>query len=193
MRIVIIIITILIVIIMTTINIKINLEYDILENNGKLKIVLFHILPIFNSDITIIGEYLNFNKKKGKILKLKLDFNDDKIRFINDVGESVKKKIALTKLHIFALCCFSNPCMSCCIGSSVNIFISILFTNILATTNDVCLQKYVYTGFRQDDLKLKSEVMILFSLYDFLWACIKAIKQKVRRKYEKENKLQQHW
>ncbi len=178
---------------MATIHLSARLEYDLLENVGMIKIKLFNIIPIFVSRITVAGEYLNFNKRKGKVIKIKIDLNDDEIQFFNDVGNFLKKKITLLKLHTLFLVCFENPCVSTTIGSMLNVFVSILFAQILTYTTDVDLHKYVATGFRQLELKTTINTTILFSIYDFAWALLKAYKLKIRRRHEKENKLQQNW
>ena len=193
MRTVLIVVVILILIVMSTIHLSARLDYDLLENVGMIKIKLFNIIPIFVSRITVAGEYLNFNKRKGKVIKIKIDLNDYEIQFFNDVGNFLKKKITLLKLHTSFLVCFENPCVSTTIGSMLNVFVSILFAQILTYTTDVDLHKYVATGFRQLELKTTINTTILFSIYDFAWALLKAYKLKIRRRHEKENKLQQNW
>lgn len=193
MKTVIVVVLILLLIVMATINVSLKIEYDLLENVGSLKLKLFNLIPIFVSKITIAGEYLNFSKNKGKVIKIKIDLNDDSVQFFNDVGTFLKKKITLLKLHAAFLVCFENPSVSTMVGSMLNIVISIIFSKILTYTNDVDLQKKVATGFRQLELKTNINLSVAFSLYDFVWALLKAYKLKIRRAHEKKNKLQQNW
>ena len=90
-----IILTVFIVILTLTLFITVDFEYDILRNFGKIKVLLFKIIPIFWAKITIAGEYLNFSNKKNKVIKIKIDLNDAKLQFLNDVGAYLKKKIIL--------------------------------------------------------------------------------------------------
>lgn len=187
-----IILTVITIILTLTLFITVDFEYDILRNFGKIKVLLFKIIPIFWAKITIAGEYLNFSNKKNKVIKIKIDLNDAKLQFLNDVGAYLKKKIRLTNVNVMALVCFSNPCFACYLGGFLNIVVSILYAQILAKNTDINLQKNIQTGFRQNELKLKINASLIFSLYDYFWAYLKAYKQQVRRKHEKAHKLQQN-
>lgn len=186
-----IIFSVLIFLVLVTIHISIYFEYNLLENVGKIKVVLFKFIPIFISQITIAGEYLNFSKNKGKVIKLKIDLKDDNVQFFNDVSTNLKHKIVPIKLHTSALICFENPCLSAYIGSMLNIVVSVLFAQILTHTTDIDLQKNIQTGFRHYELRFMINIELLFSLYNFAWAILKAYKQKIRRKNEKKNQLEQ--
>lgn len=191
MKILIIVLTALILLLMITLSLRMILEYDLLENMGYIKIKLFGFITIFNSSIVLVGDQLNLNRKRGKVIVIKIDFKDEKIKYVEDILKNIFNKITIIKLYCFALVCQTNPCLASYMGAIINIFISILYSQMLLKSNDIKLNKKISTGFRQDELKFKIDTKFIFSLYDVLWSITKATKTRIRRDYEKESELQQ--
>lgn len=188
MKTVLIVLTVLIIILSISLHITLEIEYDILKNYGKIKVKLFKIITVFSSGITFVGEYLNLSKRHNKVVKIKIDINDKQLQFFNDVGKYLKKKITLLNLNINTLICFMNPNLSCLLSSIINIFVSLLFSKILVMNNDVKLIKNIQTGFRQNNFIINLNASILLSIYDYFWAYLKALKNKIRREHEKNGK-----
>ncbi len=191
MKVLLIITTVIIVLLTISLPISVLLNYDIINNEGKIKLNLFGI-PIFLLNFTIAGEYLNLSNKRNKVITIKLDLNDEKVKFFNDFGLSIKKKIYLMRLGIYALICSENPIVSSTLGALINAMIGVVYSKMSIVHSDADFKHYISTGFRQNEMKVKLDFALAFSLYDILWAFLRAYKSKIRRKYEEKNKLQQH-
>lgn len=184
------VVAIVIIFILTlTLFISASLEYDLLNNEGKIKVFIFKIIPIFVSSITIAGEYLNFSKKKNKVIKIKIDLNDKQVQFFNDVTTYLLKKITPIEIRVNTLLALDNPFYGCLINGTINTLISVAYAYILSKNTDIKLYKNVQTGFRQTEVKFYVYISLLFSLYDYFWAYLKAYKLQKRREHEKAHKL----
>ena len=191
MKIFLIVMTIIVVLLTINLPIKAFLEYDILNNNGEIKVFVFWIVPIVIMNFSIAGEYLNFSNSRNKIIKIKLDINDEKVKFFNDLGSYFKRKIYLQNLGLYALVCSENPVISSTIGATLNALIGILFSIININKPDADLNKYISTGYRQTELRVRCNISIVFSLYDLIWALYMAYKKNLERRNEKSREFKQ--
>ena len=185
MQIALIIVLILIFLLTLTLFISVNVNYDVFNNNGKIKVFIFKIIPVFISEFSVVGEYLNFSKWKNKSLKIKLDINDKQVQFFKQVSNNLLKKITPISLNLNALFSLENPVVSCLLSETINVAISVLFAYALAKNSDIKLSKNIQTGFRHTNINFNIYFSALFSLFDYAWAYLKAYKALKRSAHEK--------
>lgn len=176
-----------VVIIILTLRIKINLdfEYNLLNNIGSIKVKLFKFVTIFNSKITIIGDYLNFSSQKAKVIKVKLDINDINIKFFNELSRYLKQKIYPVHLATNVNFCLENPFMAAILSNSINLILSNMFFNIKLKNNEINVANNVTTGYRHNIIILNFSFSFIITIYDLIWSLIKTT-LVIRREHEKE-------
>ena len=184
-----IIVAVVLLLITATLYVNAEVEYDILNNIGKIKIKLYKTLTIFSSGITISDSYLNLNKKDNKVIKIKIDFDDEKFQFFKDIETYLIHKLYPTEINVAAVVAFENPFLSCIVGSIVGIFTNLMLARAKNSIKDVYVYNFIQTGFRQNMLKFNIKISIVFSLYDYFWAYLKAY--KARKKREKIRRVEQ--
>ncbi len=185
MKILVIVALVLIFIITITIFLTVNFSYDVINNSGKIKVCLFKIIPIFISNISVVGEYLNFSKYKNKTFQIKLDYNDSQVVFFRDVFNNLIKKIQPVSLNFNSLLALENPMLACLGNGYLNVFVCVVFSYISAKCSYIKLGKNIKTGFRQTDFRFNIIFATFLRLYDFIWAYYKAARQRGMRENEK--------
>lgn len=190
MTVVLIIIAVLIFLITATLFINIRFEYDVLNNVGKIKVMLYKTLILFSSGITISDSYLNLNKKGNKVIKIKIDFNDENFQFVQDLQTYLFHKLYPTEINFGAVIASENPFIASMMGSTLGIIINLLLARAKNSVRDVKVTNNVQTGFRQNMFKVDIKLSVVLSIYDFLWAFLKAYKAKVRRREKKRRNKQ---
>ena len=168
--------------------ITISVKYDLLNNSGKLMFYLFKI-PIFWLNFTFIGEYLNFTNRKNKVIKIKIDFNDDKLIFFKDVSSNLFKKIYINKIDLNMVVGLENPVISSLLCAEINMIISCLYSYFSTKFKDINLLKNINVGYRHNCIVFDFKISLMVSIYDYLWAYLKAYKQYRRRMYEKGHSI----
>lgn len=190
MTVVLIIIAVLIFLITATLFLNIRLEYDILNNVGKIKVKLYKTIVLFSSGITISDSYLNFNKKDNKVIKVKIDFNDENFQFVQDLQTYLIHKLYPTEINLAMVVASENPFLACMAGTVMGVIVSIILAHAKNSVGDVTTVNNVQTGFRQNMFKVDIKLSIVLSIYDFIWAFLKAYKAKVRRREKKRRNKQ---
>lgn len=190
MTVVLIIIAVLIFLITATLFLNIRLEYDILNNVGKIKVKLYKTIVLFSSGITISDSYLNFNKKDNKVIKVKIDFNDENFQFVQDLQTYLIHKLYPTEINLAMVVASENPFLACMAGTVMGAIVSIMLARAKNSVGDVTTVNNVQTGFRQNMFKVDIKLSIVLSIYDFIWAFLKAYKAKVRRREKKRRNKQ---
>ena len=168
--------------------ITISINYDVFNNSGKLSFYVFKI-PIYWLNFTFIGEYLNFSNKKNKVIKIKIDLNDEKLIFFKDVANSLKRKIYFYKISSNILIALENPFIASLLCGEVNIFLCSLYSYLLIKNKDIMINKNVKIGYRHNKILLNFNFSLMVSLYDYLWSYFKAYKQQKRRMYEAKHNI----
>lgn len=190
MTVVLIIIAVLIFLITATLFLNIRLEYDILNNVGKIKVKFYNAVVLFSSGITISDSYLNLNKKGNKVIKIKIDFSDENFQFVQDLQTYLIHKLYPTEINLAAVVASENPFLASVAGTIFGVIVSLMLARAKNSVRDVKVVNNVQTGFRQNMFKVDIKLSIVLSIYDFIWAFLKAYKAKVRRREEKRRNKQ---
>ncbi len=164
-----------------TLLITINIEYDLINNEGKVKVKLYKLIVVFVSDITISDSYLNFNKKNKKVIKLKIDLHDDKFMFVNDIQTYLKHKMFPVEVYLGGVIAFENPFICSIITTITNVGVNVFLSKIKNASQHIIIENNIQIGYRQNMLKFNLQMSSIISLYDFVWAILKAFKTKVIR------------
>lgn len=167
---------------MITINIQIN--YDILLNVGNIKIKIFKYIPIISSNITIIGDYLNFSNKKAKVIKIKLDINDFSIQFFNEFSSYIKQKILPLKLVTNGQICLENAFAVSIASAFLKLLTTIILMKLQLTYQDLDVENNIISGYRHNILTVNFEFAFAIAIYDLIWSIIRSL-IVIRRKHEK--------
>lgn len=180
-----IIISVLLLVFTITISINIYFDFSLLENFGTVKLKIFKYITIFSSNVTIIGDYLNFSHKKSKVIKIKLDINDVNIQYFNELGGYIKNKILPLKLKLYFAVCLENAMASSLISSVLSLFLNLYMFSIRLNNKDMILQNEVTTGFRHNLIFIKFNFIFIVTLYDLIWSLLRTA-IIIRRDYGKK-------
>lgn len=182
-----IIITISVIIITININLSFCIQYDIFKNIGKVAIKCFGI-TIFKSEVSLIAGYFNFMRKNRKVLQIKIDVNDQNLIFLNDVGSYFTKKLVVTYLDSEFFISGYNPANISIFAGYVVVIEGLIRSYIACKSPDTSISSNTKVKFSGNGLKFKIKFNMLITLFDFLWAIIRATikrsvygKAKIRR------------
>ena len=182
-----IIITIFVIIVTINISITAGVEYDIVKNIGKITLKIFKI-PFFKSEISLIAGYFNLVRKNKKVLQIKIDFNDKNFKFLKDIGKYFTKKVYVTHLDTTFEISGNDPALISVLAGYVIVVEGYLRSYISSKSPDTALSSNTKVKFNGIGLKFKINLGILITIFDFIWAIIRAIvkrsvygKAKVRR------------
>lgn len=150
--------------------VRIEIEYDLLKNLGKIGIRLFGV-KLFKVPFTFVDKYLQFTTKK-RVIKLKIDFTDKKLIFFEKLGHRIKSKLYLDTLNFKAIVCGTNPLMTALAGGASSIIVNILQMKLQLNHTDALIHTQVDTGFRHNYLQLFFETKLMISLFDILSSTI---------------------
>ena len=182
-------ITLLIILIIFSISfdIKINLQFDLFKNLGSIKIKIFKFITIFSIKFTVIGDYINVNlsKKEDKVVKIKIDINDENLQFINDFGGNLMQKVYSTKLVSNINFCLENPHIVSILSALTNLLFTYIFIKLKSKNKDLTIQNNVDTGFRHNLINVDFTYEFIISIYDMVWSLIKALLKRRRLNYAK--------
>jgi len=169
-------IAISIIVIIITINIRITLSisYNIYKNLGQLKLKVLGI-PIFNSEISLIAGYFNLRRENRKVIQIKIDINDKNLKLIGDIGEYFSKKIFLTNLSTDFEFYGTNPAKIAIIAGHVIVIEGVLRSVINSKSPDTTITNNIDVGYIDNYIKFRFSVGILITLFDFIWAIIRAL------------------
>lgn len=169
--------------------IRIDIEYDLLKNLGKIGIKLFGI-RLFRVPFTFVDKYLEFTTKK-KVIKLKIDFTDKKLIFFEKLGHRIKSKLYLDTLDVKVIVCGTNPLYAALAGGMGNIVTNLFKLKLQVNHSDALIHTQVDTGFRHNYLQLFFETKLMISLFDVLSSTIiTIIKMWSMNHAEKQKKFQ---
>lgn len=171
------IITAITVIILTiSLNVTAEIQYDIYENIGNIKIKIYGI-TVFSGEISFVAGYFNLFRKTKKIIQLKVDFNSDNIRFFKNISENLKQKIYLTNLE-------TNICMSSKSASNVSILggCAIVLGDLIASkissiSSETVTEHNVAIGYTAESFSVGFGASVYVCLFDGVWAFLRAILQ----------------
>ena len=180
---------VIILLLTTSFLIRIKIVFDVINNKGKVIVLLFNIMPVFWSNISIVGDYLNFVNNRNKTIKIKIDLNDKHINFFNDFWGYLKNKIYFNNISISSLMGFENPFISCLFSAVINVFVSNLFAHISTIQRDIDLNKNILTAFRHTEIKFDISISLMISLYDLFISYFNSVLKEKRRLNEKENNI----
>lgn len=174
MELVFIIIAILVFIITININITIGIEYNVIKNIGNLSITAFKI-PFFKSEISLLAGYFNLVRKNRKVLQIKLDLKDENFKFLQDVSSYFTKKIFLTNISSDFEFSGEDPAIVSIIAGNFIVAEGIIRSYILSKSPDTDISSNTKVKYINNNLKLKFKVGILITIFDFIWAIIRAL------------------
>ena len=174
-----IVISILVIIVTINLNISTIITYNVYKNLGQLKIKLLG-LTIFNSEISLIAGYFNLRRKNKKVIQIKLDINDEKFKLLGDIGQYFTKKIYLSRLSTSFDFYGTNPAIISLVAGNVMVIEGVVRSIISSKSPDTTLSNKINVDFADNNIKIKFSIGILITLFDFIWAIIRAfIKRSV--------------
>ena len=158
-------------------------SYDLFSNIGTVQVKAFGI-TMFQSKITIIGDYLNFSNDKAKVIKVKLDINDFSFQFFNEFSGYIKNKILPTYFLANVQICLENPFVASMIAGSLKTIVSYMVVRFLATNHDMEAKSVIESGYRHNIITIKMQFAFVVTFYDLLWSVIRSV-IVIRRRNEK--------
>jgi hypothetical protein len=182
-----IIITIFVIIATININLSFSVQYDILKNIGNISIRLFGI-PIFKSEVSLIAGYFNLIRKNKKVLQIKVDINDKNLIFLNDVSSYFTKKLIVTCLDSDFSVSGYDPATVSIFAGYITVIEGVIRSYIACKSPDTTISNNISVKFKESGFQFKIKANVIITLFDFVWAIIRATikrsvygKAKVRR------------
>ena len=189
MEIVFVIIAISVFIITINLSIKASVSYDFVKNIGYISIRLFK-LQLFYSEVSLIAGYFNLIRKNKKVIQIKFDINDKNFKFVEDISTYVIKKIHLVKLNSQFDLKGLDPSQISILAGYVLVVEGVLRSVIQSKYPDALVDSDMKTGYYENKLKFIINLNILITLFDFLWAILRAFIK--RSMYGKTTKLRRN-
>lgn len=176
-----------IAVIVTTLNIIIDgeISYNLYRNIGRLKLKVFG-LTFFDAQISLMAGYFNLTRKNKKVIQIKLDINDENLKFIGDVGEYFAQKIFFSKISTNFQLYGTNPPKIAIFAGYVQVIEGVVRSVIKSKSPDTTTNTKITVGYIDNYIKLKIDIEALMTIFDFIWALFRAfVKRSVYGKTSK--------
>ncbi len=180
----IIIFLVVVLIITTRIYIRIEARYDVINNKGHLKLVLFKFLTIYNKDFEIIGLFIKLINKKGKIEMVKIDLQDKKLKFLADLQYYIIHKIYLLSFNSRLNIGNEDAIKTCVYYESATILNNILFFKINKFEKDSSINMQIFPTIAENKLNISLKVEFMVSIFDLIYGVMQAFLEKGNFIYE---------
>lgn len=177
MELVFVIISLFVLIVTINISMGIDIEYDFKKNIGYVVVKIFNIL-VFKSEVSIIAGYFNFIRKNKKVIQIKLDLNDANFQLLTNIGEYFFKKIHISKISTSAAIMSYNPEILSLTVSLYDIMYELCVSNYSNKIPDCDFENSVKINFFDNKIIFNFKIIVLITLFDFIWAMIRAIMKR---------------
>ncbi len=179
-----IIISSLIILLAIDLRVKVYLSYDLIKNWGNIKIKLFGI-TIFNSKISLIGNYFNFIRDNKKVIQIKINLDNNNLKFLKKVLSYYKRKIFVLSLFTDVYLSGTNPYLTTIMGGTLRSAGGNLDSYLQAKNQFTEIKTNVLLGYSANYLEFEIYSHVLLNLFDFIWSVITVIFRKGVKKHEK--------
>ena len=170
--------------------IDINIDYNILKNNGKFKLKLFKYLYILKGSFSVEENILRIRRKNNKLININLKLTKKQLLFFKELNKNVASKIFIKNVQFDSIICAEDPFLASMISGMYSIISNLFFIRLKQNNFDATIKNNINTGFRQNHLKIQLDLSIVASIFDLLWALMITIinerrrNEKTRRKTE---------
>lgn len=154
--------------------IEVSVMFDVGNNEGKLIVKLFK-LPIFNLNLKVEGNILNFSKQKKKKKSFIFEINKKNLTFIKALKKNFAHRLYISSIDIDCFVILDNPAVACLVSSGIMSFLSFVKFKIHKFQQDADIATNVLTGFGQSKVVILLDIKLAISIIDFVWACLKTI------------------
>ena len=176
---------IVVLIITIRITISIQFNYDVLENNGEVKIKLFNFIKVFSANIKVSGPFIKLSSKKAGEKLVKLDLQDKNIKFINDLQKNIINKIYLIAFNSIIIFGSENSLITTSVMQIINIINAYLFVKILNFESDASISMQTFPVFAQNKTNIYFNTKFIISIFYMLYALLKTILEGKKLNYGK--------
>lgn len=183
MKISFVVISTIIIFLAIDLRLKIYLQYNILENIGRLKIKLFNI-TIFSRAITVGTEYFDVVSDK-KVIKIKLNFTDKDIKIIKETLNYYKKKIYFISFSDEIFLSTNNPFVTTMIVGGLRSVGGSVISYVSANNPHLELNHKVYAGFVENNMCVNMNAHFMINLFDLIWSIFKVVYRRSVAIYER--------
>lgn len=183
-------IVILILFFVVNYQIDFSLEYDILKNEGVFKVKIFKHILIIKGIFNIQENFIKIKRKKNKWISINLKLTKKQLRFFKELNKNIVTKIFLKKINVNTILCLEDPFISAIFSGVYGIISNILCIKLKQNNYDATIINDVNTGFRQNNIKIELNLVIIASIFDLLWALVITIINERRRNEETRRKTE---
>jgi hypothetical protein len=165
---------------------KIKIEFDLLNNKGKLKLYLVN-LKFVNLSFSLRGKSLIITKKNGKKRLVGLVGSGDESNFEDNFGRELIKNLTVKNAYLFSnIGARSNAFLTSMLTGTAQIISAILFSFLKAKKKPIIINN-VYPKFDEEMFDFTIKLRVKINLFKLTKSFIKAIK-KAKFKSKKEGK-----
>jgi len=173
--IVVIVFFIVVLIITARITISIKFNFDIYENIGEVKIMLFNFIRVFAVRVKISGPFIKLIKRGEEDKLVKIDLQDKNIKFITDFQKNIMNRIYLIAFNSKVIFGNDDSAVTAGVTGLLEILNRFMFCKILEFEEDATINMQTFPIFAQDKLELWFNMKFIVSIFDLIYAVVKAI------------------
>ena len=164
-----IIILVIFFVIILPISLKIKLSINILRNKGQIIVYLFSLIPVYNQTFKVDNGFIKFIKNPQKIKKVKISFNKEAFKKINNNTNIILNSQIVKQINISTNFGIKNqPYYVAIISGIYNSIVGVFLSINCAKRNIINSHSKLRTYFNYTYLKSNINLKIKVSIYEIL-------------------------
>lgn len=166
---------ILIVFILTVrLSFSVVFSYNLFDNSGEVVLKIFKVVTVFKAKIAFTYYYISLYITPKKVIKIKLDLNDENLQFINDLQGMLLAKMYLINLNSCVQFGLKNAFNTATAYGGISLLNRFLFMKILQHNSDAAISMNVSHKFAENIFIIYLDAKFIVSFFDIVWAFFSA-------------------
>ena len=166
---------IVVLIITARITISLKFEFNVYENIGEVKIMLFNFIRVLSVQVKVSGPFIKLIKSGEEDKLVKIDLEDKNIKFVTDFQKNITNRIYLIAFNSKVIFGNEDSFLTANIFGLLQIANKVMFAKILKFENDAIINMQTFPIFAQNKLEVYFNMKFIVSIFDLIYAVIKTL------------------
>jgi len=164
------------------INLKFKVFYDLFNNTGNFKFLLFNKIKLINVNLRLINNNIEVTTKKGKKILLPLSCFDANLEFYNQLQKALFKRLIVKRFYLTINVGVSeNAFLSSMISGYIQVFLSIILSYFSYKSGEFKPITKIKTHYNEERLNARLKGQINISTIGLFLSIIRAWIKKTQK------------
>lgn len=166
---------IVVLIITARITVSLKFEFNVYENIGEVKIMLFNFIRVLSVQVKVSGPFIKLIKSGEEDKLVKIDLEDKNVKFVTDFQKNITNRIYLIAFNSKVIFGNEDSFLTANIFGLLQIANRVMFAKILKFENDATINMQTFPIFAQNKLEFFFNMKFIVSIFDLIYAVIKTL------------------